>query len=301
MFPSRPLPAADAAPSVPLPHASTHGAGASDTITPDSIGAAPKTRAFAAGYGLTGGGDFTTNRSFAVDVSVLATRDFVSGAYMPASLIYGTYFLPQNTGQYLGANDGTITYAIYGQGAYVGQGSNIFKVRAKLSPTADPTQLSVGSSDGYYGPMEVWATGKGFYVHSASNLTSPRNYWWMVDDTVMVSNVPQDIRAGDVVISGSTVTLSMPAGKNAAVYEVVITGNNGLDARYVLPGIITVSRNDAGTIDGTFTPLPSWPLVAPGWVTTPVLATSTNSVVITLAPGGATWRTTVRTKALTDI
>lgn len=220
--------------------------------------------------------------------------------YMPAELVYGVNYLPQNTGQYLGANDGTITYAIYGQGAYVGQGSNIFKVRAKLSPTADDTQLSVGSSDGFYGAMEVWATGKAFYVYPASNLASPRNYWLKVDDTSMVANVPMDVRAGDVIINGDEVTLSLPAGKTAAVYEVVFTGNNGADARYVLPAVIVVTRDDGGAITGNMTPLPSWPLTPPAWVTEPELNDGVNSVVITLTAVG-TWQTTVRTKALTTI
>lgn len=300
MFPSRPLPAADAAPAAPLPHASTHGAGESDTITPESIGAAPKTRTFTAGYGLTGGGDFTANRSFAVDASVLASRDFVAGAYMPATLLYGTYFLPQHTGQLLNANDGTVTYTAYGQSGYAGQGSTLFKMRAKLSPTADPTQLSVGSSDGYYGAMEVWATGKGLYVHHGTNLTTPRSFWWMVDDVAMICNVPIDSRAGDVIVSGDEVTLALPVGKSTAVYEVVFTGNNGSDARYVLPAIITVTRSDAGVITGNMTPLPSWPLTPPGWVTEPELNDGVNSIVITLTDAG-TWQTTVRTKALTSV
>lgn len=220
--------------------------------------------------------------------------------YMPATLVYGTNFLPQNTGQLLNANDGTTTFSVYGQEAYVGQGSNILKMRAKLSPTADDTQLSVGSSDGFYGAMEVWATGKAFYVYHASNLTSPRNYWLKVDDTSMVANVPMDVRAGDVIIHGDEVTLSLPAGKSAAVYEVVFTGNNGADARYVLPAVITVTRSDGGTITGNMTPLPSWPLTPPGWVTEPELNDGVNSVIITLTAAG-TWQTTVRTKALTSV
>ena len=221
--------------------------------------------------------------------------------YMPATLVYGTNFLPKDTGLYIGANDGTATFSVYGQGAYVSQGSTILKLRSKLSPTADPTQLQVGSSDGYYGAMEVWAAGKGFYVYSGSNLSTPRSFWWMVDDVAMVSNVPIDSRAGDVVINGDTVTLALPVGKSAACYEVVITGNDGSDARYVLPAIISMVRRDDGTIEGTLTPLPSHPATAPAWVTEPVVDSGTNSAVITLAPSSATWRTSVRARALTNV
>lgn len=221
--------------------------------------------------------------------------------YMPAELVYGVNYLPQNTGQYLGANDGTTTYAVYGQGAYVGQGSNILKMRAKISPTADDTQLSVGSSDGFYGAMEVWATGKAFYVYPASNLASPRNYWLKVDDTELVATVPVENRAGNRIVAGASVTLPLPVGKNAATYFVVITGDNGADSQYVLPAIISMVRSDGGTITGSFTPLPSHPPTAPGWVTEPVVDPGTNSCVITLDPGGATWRTTVQALALTAV
>ena len=352
MFPSRPLPATDPPPAPPLPHASTHAAGQSDEVSLASIGAAASSLNLTAGFGLLGGGNLTSNRSFAVDTDVFATRAllaavqnglspkgtvysaerggnvilsgtrtvggivvpddkivlvtaqstgsqnglWVTGAgawtrpgnsasgatinsgahvyveshggssdgyqyylsggdldltvdldtqvwavyqlptlpapgsfpavpysplgggsyvlspstgganlalatndavnalqwrrYMPAELIYGVNYLPQNTGQYLGANDGTITYVMYGQGAYVGQGSNVFKVRAKLSPTADPTRLYLGSVDGFYGPMEVRAVGASFHA-AGSDAGAP---WMAVDATRMSLNVPAKLK-----------------------------------------------------------------------------------------------------------
>ena len=123
----------------------------------------------------------------------------------------------------------------------------------------------------------------------------------MVDDVAMVSNVPMDVRAGDVVVSGASVTLPFPAGKTVMCYELVITGNNGSNARFVLPATVTCIRQDDGTILGDINFEPGFPGTLPGWVTAPVADTGVNSVIVTLAPGGATWRTSVRAKALTNV
>lgn len=50
----------------PTAHASSHGSGGSDPVTPAAIGAVPTTRQVTAGTGLSGGGDLTANRSLAV-------------------------------------------------------------------------------------------------------------------------------------------------------------------------------------------------------------------------------------------
>lgn len=50
----------------PTSHASTHATGQSDAIAPSDIGAVPTSRTVSAGTGLSGGGDLSANRSFAV-------------------------------------------------------------------------------------------------------------------------------------------------------------------------------------------------------------------------------------------
>lgn len=84
MFASRPLPSL---PTEPLPHAPTHATGGPDALTASDIGAASAERTVSAGFGMSGGGDLSNNRTFAVDPSVIATVAALRGA-APKGVVY---------------------------------------------------------------------------------------------------------------------------------------------------------------------------------------------------------------------
>jgi len=86
----------------PTAHKTSHATGGGDALAPSDIGAAPTSRTVTAGTGLTGGGDLSADRTFAVSYGLTASTA-VEGIALPrkawrAGSYYATDVLPSNSG-----------------------------------------------------------------------------------------------------------------------------------------------------------------------------------------------------------